>query len=563
MKRSATGAFSQFSGTGRNHFLLSYFAAIFWLLHHIQRNQNPEDENLETVFDQFPFLSSYLSDMRSFMPDKITWKEALEWWETELTIWEQLSDVFLPLKAMEEIEDIDFRRRILLVLIGLVEEDSRFGEIFNLLQPDADQRRLSLELAGQIMKINGQDPDPWRICRPLLSSGFIETIGTDAPRSEWRLRVPRFIWDVIRGDRQKPSQSWYDYTPSHSSSDIHELVFPEKFLMQLNQMPQLIESGQTEGILLRGPSGSGRLQVAGAVARALGRGILAVDGASEFVRDQWQRIGPLCTITRSVPVFTYDLGPGESIKIASLSGYKGPTFILAGSEGGLNGAPVEQSVTMKMPWIGAAERMRHWLSMLEDHAPEDMESISQRFHLPGEYIRRVAPMAKVQSTLHGRQKVQVEDVRIACQALNRQMLETLATRLDEQIPWDQLVLSDMTASKLKELERRCRHRESLLKSLGSAFQETYSRGVRALLTGVSGTGKTLAAKVLATALGLDLYRVDLASVVNKYIGETEKNLNRILSRAEELDVILLLDEGDALLGRRTDVRSANDRYANL
>jgi SpoVK/Ycf46/Vps4 family AAA+-type ATPase len=87
--------------------------------------------------------------------------------------------------------------------------------------------------------------------------------------------------------------------------------------------------------------------------------------------------------------------------------------------------------------------------------------------------------------------------------------------------------------------------------------------VRALFSGSSGTGKTLAAKILAAELGMDLYRVDLSAIVNKYIGETEKNLHRLLSRAEELDVILLLDEGDALLGSRTDVKSANDRYANL
>jgi SpoVK/Ycf46/Vps4 family AAA+-type ATPase len=87
--------------------------------------------------------------------------------------------------------------------------------------------------------------------------------------------------------------------------------------------------------------------------------------------------------------------------------------------------------------------------------------------------------------------------------------------------------------------------------------------VRALFAGASGTGKTLAARILAAELGLDLYRVDLASVVSKYIGETEKNLSRLFARAEEQDVILLLDEGDSLLTARTDVRSSNDRYANM
>src|SRR5690606_31592589 len=97
--------------------------------------------------------------------------------------------------------------------------------------------------------------------------------------------------------------------------------------------------------------------------------------------------------------------------------------------------------------------------------------------------------------------------------------------------------------------------------VGPAFGKP-GRGVRALFSGSSGTGKTLAARILATELGMDLYRVDLSAVVNKYIGETEKNLHRVLSRAEELDVILLLDEGDSLLGSRTEMKSATDRYAN-
>ncbi|MEI2692753.1 MAG: ATP-binding protein [Anaerolineae bacterium] len=156
------------------------------------------------------------------------------------------------------------------------------------------------------------------------------------------------------------------------------------------------------------------------------------------------------------------------------------------------------------------------------------------------------------------------DVQEACRALNRQLLDTLAAHLEgDGLSWGMLVVSDGVAERLGELERRCRHRERLLERLGPAFGAGGNRGVRALLTGPSGAGKTLAARILAAELGMDLYRVDLAAVVNKYIGETEKNLHRVLSTAEDLDVVLLLDEGDALLGSRTEVRTANDRYANL
>ncbi|HWW75842.1 MAG TPA: ATP-binding protein, partial [Pyrinomonadaceae bacterium] len=120
-----------------------------------------------------------------------------------------------------------------------------------------------------------------------------------------------------------------------------------------------------------------------------------------------------------------------------------------------------------------------------------------------------------------------------------------------------------TLRELANLESRCRHRERLHANVGESLGAQLNCGVRALFSGPSGTGKTLAARLLASTLGMDLYRLDLSSVVNKYIGETEKSLNQIFARAEELDVILLLDEGDALLTQRTNVNSSNDRYANL
>ena len=169
------------------------------------------------------------------------------------------------------------------------------------------------------------------------------------------------------------------------------------------------------------------------------------------------------------------------------------------------------------------------------------------------------------AALDGRATVTSEDVRQACRTLNRQTLDTLATRLECQGTWNDLVLTGNATEKLLELERRCRYREQLLSHLGPAFGPAANgnRGVRALLTGPSGTGKTLAARILSAELGKDLYRVDLAAVINKYIGETEKNLHRVLSIAESQDIVLLLDEGDSVMGSRTDIKSSNDRYANL
>jgi SpoVK/Ycf46/Vps4 family AAA+-type ATPase len=137
----------------------------------------------------------------------------------------------------------------------------------------------------------------------------------------------------------------------------------------------------------------------------------------------------------------------------------------------------------------------------------------------------------------------------------------LATRIEARGGLADLALDDHTRSELESLVARCRHREALAALAWDGAGQ--ASGVRALFGGPSGSGKTLAAKLLAATLGKDLFRVDLSATVNKYLGETEKNLDRALAAAEELDVVLLLDEGDALMASRTDVGSSNDRYANL
>jgi SpoVK/Ycf46/Vps4 family AAA+-type ATPase len=204
-----------------------------------------------------------------------------------------------------------------------------------------------------------------------------------------------------------------------------------------------------------------------------------------------------------------------------------------------------------------------WERALEGRAGEDLPAIVERFLLPLGNLSRAAGVAAGYAALERRETVTAEDVQLACRSLNRQKLDTLAQRLEVGGGWADLVVNDSTAAELSELEGRCRNRERLLANLGAGFRNSINCGVRALFNGPSGTGKTLAAKVLAAVLQSDVYRVDLASVVNKYIGETEKNLSQLLARAEELDVILLVDEGDSLMTGRTDVKSANDRYANL
>ena len=151
----------------------------------------------------------------------------------------------------------------------------------------------------------------------------------------------------------------------------------------------------------------------------------------------------------------------------------------------------------------------------------------------------------------------------ACRVQARPQLDDLAQRLEPAAIWTDLVLPKAQHQTLREVVAHVRHRSLVYEKWRFADKGTRGLGISALFAGASGTGKTMAAEVLARELRLDLYRIDLSAVVSKYIGETEKNLRRVFDAAEEGGAILLFDEADALFGKRTEVKDSHDRYANI
>ncbi len=151
----------------------------------------------------------------------------------------------------------------------------------------------------------------------------------------------------------------------------------------------------------------------------------------------------------------------------------------------------------------------------------------------------------------------------ACRVQSRTGLERLAQRLTPGVGWNDLILPEPQLATLHEIAAHLHHRTQVYEAWGLGAKGGRGLGVTALFSGPSGVGKTLAAEVLANALSLDLYKVDLSQVVNKYIGETEKNLDRVFRAAESSGAVLLFDEADALFGKRSDVKDSHDRYANI
>jgi hypothetical protein len=465
----------------------------------------------------------------------------------------------LPLRNLSDACGLPLVQRFAVVAAGLVEEDSRFGDLFARLQ---GHRIPTVELLGRLLRPSS-DSDPWLVCNSLIEMGLLRVTDRAAPRAEWTVRVPSLVWNLLRGTGQIPNASGLRWTPHALLDDFDALFVPESFRERLRRLPELLHSEAAAALVVRASPGSEADRIAGAVAKSLGRGTIELQGKPRPDDSRWLELGPLCAVTRATPLLRFSLSPGETLDLPAVEAHDGPVAIAIGLEGGLRGDVMDRAVTLSVPALPRDERRAAWQACLGAVETSCLDEITDRYHLASGNIRQAARVAQLRAHLAGRAHVEASHIREACGQLNRQQLDTLASPVSAHGTWESLVVSHATHAGLFELERRCRFRERLLDHLGPAFQNTANRGVRALFSGPSGTGKTLSARVLASMLGMDLYRVDLAAVVSKYIGETEKNLHEVLTRAEDLDVLLLLDEGDALLGTRTQVRTANDRYANM
>ncbi|HEU5137486.1 MAG TPA: ATP-binding protein [Steroidobacteraceae bacterium] len=209
-----------------------------------------------------------------------------------------------------------------------------------------------------------------------------------------------------------------------------------------------------------------------------------------------------------------------------------------------------------------AEQKQLWIHALGDMGPRlngSLDAIVGQFRLGTDTIIRNA-----RSLSAGDSPASLEsDLWRTCRNSVRKKLDDLAQRVEPVATWEDLVLPEPQVSTLRQVVAHVRQRSRVFESWGFGSRSARGLGVSVLFAGESGTGKTMAAEVLANELRLDLYRIDLAGVVSKYIGETEKNLRRVFDAAEDSGVILLFDEADALFGKRSEVKDSHDRYANI
>jgi hypothetical protein len=435
-------------------------------------------------------------------------------------------------------------------LAAAVEEDAMVGRALAHLQAPLGGSRPTLSLLAACLA-----PAAPAGVRPLdalatgnaVRTGLLTVLGDTLPLPERTAAVPLHLCHALAG-----FDGWWP-GGTIGTGDLPMVPLPPSVAREAQRQARALTAAPRQSLVLRAAAGAEGRAVACAVAEAAGRRALFIE------TDATAGLGPWLVLRDLLPVWVCDLGPGERRVLPVLSGYMGPTMALCGPDGS-----VEPAAGTALAWTLAVppreEREALWAQALG--APELAAELARDHRHGSGRIAHLGRLARQRGLLEGRPEPTRDDVLGASRSGDGSGLNALAQPLPASIPDEALVVGPALRTELDMLLLRCRMRDGLTEGLGVSSSVRYTPGVRGLFVGPSGTGKTLAAGWLATRLGLPLYRVDLASITSKYIGETEKNLAQLLARAEQAEVVLLFDEADSLFGKRTDVRDSNDRFAN-
>jgi hypothetical protein len=455
-----------------------------------------------------------------------------------------------------------------LLLVAIAPDlDVRFERLYGYLHDDVSRRRasigLALELAGQ---------DPFRATArgrlgpsgPLVAGGLVIVEDVERPVLTRSLRVPdRVAAHILGDDSVDPA--------------IEPLLADEPPVRADPASP--LATALRHGVELayvREPIGSAAASMCTGALASLGRSYLALDlnrldAAGDAVgvatlavrearlRDAALVAGPLDGLSERNPAAVRVLAEARCTVIL----YGTRTWDAAWSSN------VPLLLDAATPTVD--ERRAFWASALAGEvsaavASQPSESgaphATMAYRLTPAQVFRAAKAAQ-KLALAADRAVSLDDLQAGARAQNAAGLDRLARRITPRASWADLVLPSDIVAQLRELTARARHRAWVFDSWGIGGRAVRGRGVTALFAGDSGTGKTMSAEVVAGDLGLDLYVIDLSTVVDKYIGETEKNLDRVFREADRVNGVLLFDEADAIFGKRSEVKDARDRYANV
>jgi len=454
----------------------------------------------------------------------------------------------------------DFERDVL-VLCAAMELDPAVPSLCAALHGDETGRYPTFQLALEIL------PGPhWSALLP------------DAPLRRWRLLEVR-PGETLTGSRLRIEERVLHFLMGAQALDprLQNLLqavaapqaLPASYREHAEAMLYALTAEQAAVVQLSGDAGKGKRSLAAAACRSLGLHLSALRAGAlganlaeqeEFVR-LWEREALL-----SCGALLLEPAEGNPLEwnIASALAERISGVVLVCGSGPLELSSAKQLVRIEVDRPATDEQRALWQHALGEFAASlngQLDRIAAQFPLDSESIHN-AGQRVMQAVQRSGDDV-VARLWDECRAETRPLLEGRAQRIEVHAGWNDIVLPEQSMEMLRSIASHVQQQEKVFQEWGFARQTSRGLGATALFSGPSGTGKTLAAEILAHELRLDLYRINLSQVVSKYIGETEKNLRAIFDAAESSGAILLFDEADALFGKRSEVKDSHDRYANI
>ena len=359
---------------------------------------------------------------------------------------------------------------------------------------------------------------------------------------------------------------------------IGQIALPpsyEQLVEQLVKTWSTFDSTQPPSLLqLCHPDANLRATIATHICQQLGLSLFALDAAAlptnlddlNHLRHRWERQAQL--VPSALVLISDHLNlsePGRAMAVAQWCDHLQTPLLLSSDH--RQQLSTRASLSFEISALTASEQRHLWQTHLDDASIElngHLDQLVCQFNLSPTAIQTTCQQFKAQSHAPQHSTPHIpHPLWTLCRHQARPQLDELSQRIKSTATWDDLVLPEQQCQLLQELAIHLRQRVQVYQHWGFGKQGDRGLGISALFHGESGTGKTMAAEVLAHEFHLDLYRIDLSAVVSKYIGETEKNLRQIFDAAEAGGAILLFDEADALFGKRTEVKDSHDRHANI
>jgi hypothetical protein len=472
-----------------------------------------------------------------------------------------------------------FDTAILLVLLA-PEIDLRYERIYAYLQDDVSRRRPTVDLLLNLLCSTAEGKLERRMHfstdAPLVSGRLIHLSNEQgpsyAPLLSQTVRIDEQIVRELLGGSGLDARLRSSCEYVAKTADLGELPLEPG---TADRLRTLAVSARVQSITLRlaftGHRWPLKLRCAAALAAAQDKALLKVE-LNRLLHTTEETGECLHTLLREaaatnailfVEVETHDDPRGRAITAAL-----GSTEVAAIIACDTVPASMTSLALLEIPFSAASFNVRvaQWNASLQAAGIElprvDVRSLAGRFRMHPDQIEAAVFSARADAMWRD-ETVSVKHLSAAARAQCGREIGAAAQKLARRYEWRDIVLPMTTIEQMRSICGRVVHRHCVLDDWGFEAKLSMGKGVTVLFAGPSGVGKTMAAEVIATELDLDLYRIDLSGVVSKYIGETEKNLERIFDAAEDANAILFFDEADALFGRRSEVKDSHDRYANI